>query len=142
MQVIILAGGRGKRLKPLTNSIPKVMIKINGSPFLEILLKFLKSKGFLDFILCVGYLSEVIEEYFENGSKLSVKIDYSKEKRFLGTAGAIKNANELLDEEFIVINGDTFVDLDFKKMIEFSRLKNKLCSVMGFKNKKNDKDFY
>ncbi len=129
MQCVILAGGKGTRLNPLTKKIPKHMIKINGSPFLEILLKSLKEKGFDNFVLCVGYRSEIIENYFKDGKKFRINLQYSRENKPLGTAGALLNTIEILDNEFIVINGDTFVDIDFVKFIKFSKKKNKQCTI-------------
>lgn len=141
IQVVILAGGKGSRLMPLTEKIPKSMVKINGVPFLEIILRNLKSKGINRIVLCVGYLSYVIEDYFHTGQKLNLKISYSHENQVLGTAGAIKNARKLLENEFIVLNGDTFVEIDLEKFVKFSQHNNKICTITGFKNHDNDKDF-
>lgn len=139
MQIIILAGGRGSRLGVLTEQMPKPMMNINGIPFLEILIDYLKHQGFKKIILSVGYLSEKIEEYFSDGKNFSVEIKYSKEKKPLGTAGAILNTKSLLEDEFIVINGDTFLELDYQKFIDFSHKSSKLCNLVGFS--KNDDDF-
>lgn len=142
MQVLVLAGGRGTRLRPMTNHTPKVMVEIKGTPFLEVLLKNLKKKGFTEIVLCVGYLSNVIKDYFKKGEELGIKITYSDEEIPLGTGGAIKNAEHLLEKEFIVINGDTFVDLDLKKMIEFSQKKGKLCTISAYKGNDKESDFF
>jgi NDP-sugar pyrophosphorylase family protein len=139
MQIIILAGGRGSRLGHLTNNTPKPMITINEIPFLEILIKYLKHQGFKKFILSVGYLSEKIEDYFLDGKNFSIEIKYSKERKPLGTGGAILNAKILLEDEFIVINGDTFLELDYQKFIDFSHKSSKLCNLVGFSE--NDDDF-
>ena len=141
MQIVILVGGRGTRLGPLTNDVPKPLIKINGIPFLEILIKYLKQQGFLKIILCVGYLSDKIENYFLDGRNLGVEIKYSKETEPLGTGGAILNSISLLEDEFIVINGDTFLELNYKKFIDFSQKNTKLCTVVGFSDNHSDNDF-
>lgn len=134
MQIVILAGGLGTRLRPFTKTIPKPMMKINGVPFLQILLKLLKTKGISDVVLCVGYLSNVIEDFFQTGKNFNMNIKYSKEKEPLGTGGAIKNAEIFLEDEFIVINGDTFVDIDYSKLTDFSHEKGKLCTMCGYAN--------
>lgn len=107
---IILAGGFGKRLQSINNNLPKPMVNISGKPFLEYLLLYLKSIGFRKFILCVYYMSDVIENYFNNGEKWGLSIDYSFEDKPLGTAGAIGNINNLDDEYFWVSNGDSYIE--------------------------------
>jgi len=141
LQVIILAGGKGTRLKPMTMTIPKAMTKINGVPFLEILIKLLKTKGISNVVMCVGYLSNVIEDYFQSGKNLNIKIKYSYEKILLGTGGAIKNSENFLDNEFIVINGDTFVDVDYTKLIAFAQEKGKICTMCGYVNDQKNTDY-
>lgn len=141
MQIIILAGGRGTRLGSMTNEIPKSMIQINGIPFLEILIKYLIKSGFSKIVLSVGYLSDKIENYFSNNKSLNVEITYSKENKPLGTGGAILNLMDLLENEFIVINGDTFLELDYEKFIDFSQKKNKLCTLVGFTANNMEYDF-
>ena len=117
MQVVILAGGLGKRLRPLTEQIPKVMIPVNGKPFLMHLLNFLKRQGSNDIVLCIGYLGKQVRDFFGNGENLGVRIRYSEEKeRLLGTCGALKQAQNLLDEHFFVINGDTYLPLDYREL--------------------------
>lgn len=120
MKVLILAGGRGTRLGELTKDTPKPMIEINGKPFLEYQINYLKQHKLTDIVLCVGYLHEQIIDYFGDGSKFGVKIQYSIEETPLGTGGAIKNAETLLeqDNEFVVINGDTFLELNYSQFLE------------------------
>lgn len=141
MQVIILAGGKGTRLRPLTETIPKPMTKIKGVPFLEILLRMLKKKGISNAVLCVGYLSEIIEDYFKNEKMLDIDIKYSKERELLGTGGALMNAEKFLENEFIVINGDTFIDIDYAKLTKFSHQKGKLCTMCGYVHDQKNDDF-
>lgn len=113
MQAVILAGGLGTRLRPLTYETPKPMINVLGKPFLHHLIEMLKEEGFDHFIICSSYKSEKIREYFGNGQKFGVKIDHSVEATPLGTAGAIRNALFYLQDEFFVLNGDTYLDIDY-----------------------------
>ena len=101
-------------------SQPKVMVEINGQPFLEILIKFIHRSGFRRIILCTGYKGETIKNYFENKDKDDLEIVYSQEARPLGTGGAIKNAEaKILSGVFFVLNGDSFVDTDISNLIAF-----------------------
>ena len=134
MQVVILAGGLGTRLRPITETIPKPMVLINGKPFLEYQLEMLKKNGFEDFILCTGYLGEKIEEYFGNGQKMGMQIKYSKENEPLGTGGALKNAEKLLENEFVLIYGDSFLPMDYKSLIADFNESKKLAMPVVFKN--------
>jgi len=112
-QAVILAGGLGVRLKPITETIPKPLVEINGKPFLEYLIDHLKKNGIKKIILCVAYLGDKIENYFGDGTRFGVEIKYSYEKELLGTAGAIKNAENLIEtENFLVFNGDTYTQID------------------------------
>jgi len=114
VQAVILAGGLGTRLRPLTEQVPKVMLPVNGKPFLLHLLELLRSRGFDDLVLCIGYLGDQIRGFFQNGASLGVRIRYSEEKgRLLGTGGSLKQAQSLLDESFFVINGDTYLPIDY-----------------------------
>ena len=135
MQVAILAGGLGTRLRPLTNKIPKPMVPVNGKPFLEHELRMLKSKGFDEFVLCVGYLGNAIENYFGNGEKFGVKISYSYDGESLkGPAGALKNAEALLGEVFFVTYADAFLELDYAKILEKFSFSKKLGLMVVFEN--------
>ena len=118
-QAVILVGGLGTRLRPVTELVPKPMVEIEEKPFLEYKLESLKKYGIKNFIFCVGHLGHMITDYFKDGSEFGVNIKYSYEDELLGTAGAIKNAENLLNDKFIMCNGDTFLDVDFKKLIEF-----------------------
>ena len=117
MQAVILAGGLGMRLSPLTEQVPKVMALVNGQPFLGHLLELLKNQGIKDIILCVGYLGEQVRLFFDDGQGLGLDIKYSEEReRLLGTGGALKQARNLLDERFLVINGDTYLPIDYAEV--------------------------
>jgi len=139
MQIVIIAGGLATRLYPITQKIPKSMIEIGGKPFLQWQIKLLKKNKITDIILCVGQMAEQIEEYFGDGSKFGVKLTYSKEKpdQLLGTGGALKNAQDLLDDIFMVTWGDSYLDLDYQKVEKFFLKNNKLglMSVWHNKNK-------
>lgn len=126
LQTVILAGGRGSRLRPITRKIPKVMIPINGRPFLEYLLRLLKKNGFSEILLLVGYLGRQIEEYFGDGERTGLEIKYSYEDIPLGTGGALKKAEGLLSSEFLLVNGDTYLEFDYGLLIsDFERLDGK-----------------
>ena len=124
MQVVILAGGLGTRLRPYTETIPKPMMNISGKPFLEYQLAHLRNCGTKKILLCVGYLGEQIENYFGDGKNFGLDIKYSYEEKQLGTAGALKNVEPLIKyDSFIVMNGDTYSDFnlrEFRKNYPFS----------------------
>lgn len=118
MQAVILIGGLGTRLRPLTETIPKGMIKVEGRPFLEYLLLYLKKYDIGDILLCTGYLGEQIEGYFKDGAAWGIKVRYSREEKPLGTGGALKRALPLLKSEFFFLNGDTLLPTDYRRMRE------------------------
>ncbi len=117
MKAVILVGGEGTRLRPLTCNIPKAVVPVLNRPFLEHLLRYLKQHGITDVILAVGYNPEPIQACLGNGASLGVKLTYIVEKSPLGTAGAVKNAEALLDGTFIVFNGDVLTEIDLTEMI-------------------------
>lgn len=129
MKAIILAGGKGARLKPFTETLPKPMLPIGAKPLLEILIQHLKQFGFKEVILAIYYLGDNIVHYFEDGKRVGINIYYSKEKSLLGTAGAIKNASKYLDETFVMILGDGLADIDYTDLIRYHR-KNKSMATM------------
>jgi len=119
MKAVILAGGKGTRLRPLTYSIPKPLLPIGRKPILEIIIEQLRDHDFKEIILTVEYKAELIRSYFRNGNGLGVNISYFQENRYSGTAGPIKQVEHLLDgEPFITMNGDLLTDLDFSKMYQ------------------------
>jgi NDP-sugar pyrophosphorylase family protein len=113
MQAVVLAGGLGTRLRPITESIPKPMVTVGGVPYLEHQLRFLKQQAITDVVLCTGYLSEQIEQYFGDGSRHGISIHYSREPRPLGTGGALRLARPLIRDEFLVIYGDSYLPIDY-----------------------------
>jgi len=118
MQVVILAGGMGTRLRPLTNTIPKAMVTVRGKPFLEHQLGLLKATGLTDVLILAGYLGGQIEEYFGDGSALGVRIGYSHEQSPMGTGGALKIAEPALEEHFVLLNGDTLLPIDYRALVD------------------------
>lgn len=135
MQIVILAGGLGTRLKHLTGKIPKAMVPIGEKPFLELQISLLKKHGISDFVLCVGHLGEKIKAYFGNGEKFGIKIRYSEETEgLLGTAGAIKKASDLLDDVFFVTYGDAYLILDYQAAMRYFKKSKKLGLMVVYKN--------
>ncbi len=129
MKAILLAGGFGTRLRRVVNDRPKAMALISGRPFIEYVIRGLKEQGITDIIFAVGYRGSMVEEYFKDGSDLGVDIRYSYEERPLGTAGAIKLAAGLLDEEdlkdgFLALNGDTYYKIDYSRFAALKREKD------------------
>lgn len=119
MKAVILAGGMGTRLRPLTYSIPKPLIAVGRRPILEIIIEQLREHDFRDIILTVEYKAELIRAYFRDGNSLGVNIHYHQESKFSGTAGPVKQVEHLLDgEPFITMNGDLLTDLDFSRMYQ------------------------
>ena len=126
MKAISLAGGRGKRLRPITDYVPKPLIPIKNIPIIEWQIKYLKKFGVSEVIICSGYKTEMIENYLNN-KKLGIKITFSIEKKPLGTGGAIKKAGKKIKEKsFIVINGDVITNIDIKKLL---KKENSIASI-------------
>ena len=113
MKALILTGGRGKRLRQITDYVPKPLVPLNGIPIIEWQIRYFKKFGINNFVICSGYKSEQIKNYLECKKNLGAKINYSVEQSPLGTGGAIKNGQRFIDDEsFFVINGDVITDLD------------------------------
>ena len=129
--VVLMAGGLGTRLRPLTESCPKPLLKIGGSPVLETILEGFISHGFDQFYISVNYKAEMIEEYFGDGSKWGVDIAYLKENKRLGTAGSIKLLPEKPLLPFIVMNGDLLTKVNFKNLLEFHTNNYKLSNAQA-----------
>src|SRR3954447_18395096 len=111
MQVVILAGGLGTRLWPLTGQIPKPMAPVGGVPYLEHQLRLLRTQGLHDVLILTAYLGNQIENYFKDGRRVGLHIRYSREPEPLGTGGALRNAMHMLDDAFIVIYGDSYLPI-------------------------------
>ncbi len=132
MDVIILTGGKGSRLKSIVNNKPKTMVEINSSPFLDILLDYLYTEGFSRFILCTGIFGDYIKTYYQKNNKKSYSIEISQESYQLGTGGALKNSEQLVkSENFIIINGDTMCKLNYKELIDFHNNKSSFITMVS-----------
>jgi len=118
MQAVILAGGKGTRLKPYTTVLPKPLVPVGEYPILGIIIRQLKSSGIEDIIISIGHLPQLIESYFGDGKRLGVKIRYIQEKKPLGTAGAV-GIIDGLEENFLIMNGDVLTTLDYKKLFNY-----------------------
>jgi len=119
LKAIILAGGRGKRLKPVTDFIPKPLVPLSNIPILEWQIKYLKKFRVDEVIICSGYKTGIIQNYCSMRNNMGVKIKFSAEKIPLGTGGAIKQAGKLIkNESFLVMNGDIITNIDLKKLIK------------------------
>jgi mannose-1-phosphate guanylyltransferase/phosphomannomutase len=115
-QAVILAGGKGTRLYPLTHVVPKPMVPVGGRPFLEHLVRLLGDAGVRDVVLLTGHLAEQIEDHFGDGQRFGVSVRYSREPTPLGTGGALRLAQPLLAERFFLLNGDTYLPTDWAAM--------------------------
>lgn len=128
MKAVILAGGRGTRLYPYTNILPKPLMPIDDMPILEVIIRQLKNAGIEEIILTVGHLSELLKAFFGDGKQFGVNIHYSYEEKPLGTAGPlglIKN----LDETFLVLNGDVLTDICFAELIDFHQKEKAMATI-------------
>jgi NDP-sugar pyrophosphorylase family protein len=136
MQIVVLCGGLGTRLRPLTEKVPKVMIPFFGKPFLEYVRRVFSAQGFRDFVLLVGYKGEQIEKYY---GKTMV---YSYDGKIpLGTGGALKKAQPLLvADEFVLVNGDTYLDMDYHDLIQEFHKSKKLAMMVVYKKRKKRND--
>ena len=117
--MVIMAGGLGTRLLPHTESCPKPLLHVAGKPMLEHIIQRAKSEGFNHFIIAIHHLGHMIEEHFNDGERLGVRIDYLREKSPLGTAGALGLLNPLPDKPFIVTNGDVITDIRYGELLDF-----------------------
>lgn len=119
MKTVILAGGFGKRLKPLTDTRPKPMIEVLNIPIIEWQIRWFRRFGIKDFVICVGYMKDMIVDHIGNGARFDSRVEYSLEEKALGTGGALLNAKELVSSQgsFFVLNGDVLSELDPNKLL-------------------------
>lgn len=129
MKIFVLCGGLGTRLRPLTLKTPKPMLLVGGKPILFYVIDNLKKNGFGDIVLTVGYLHEQIRDYFGDGKKFGVKIEYSIEKEMQNTAGSILPYNGKVKETFAVVMGDHLTNVNIKKMLEFHRKSSAIVTI-------------
>lgn len=123
MKAVIIAGGRGTRISELYPDIPKPMIPVDGIPVLQREIECLRKQNILDIIITVGYKADKIMNYFGNGKKIGVNIEYFVEKSPLGNAGALLKIREKLDDDFLLLNADSIFDVDLQRMIDFHKKK-------------------
>ena len=129
-KVVLMVGGLGTRLRPLTDNIPKPMLKVGNKPILETIIINFKKYGFVNIILCVSYKAEIIEEYFGDGSSFGVNIEYIHENKRMGTAGALSLIKDKLDKDFFVMNGDLLTNINFEYMLAY-HMSNNSTATMG-----------
>jgi len=127
--MIIMAGGKGTRLRPYTEDRPKPMLHVAGKPMLEHILLNAISEGFTSFVISLGYLGHMIESYFGSGEKLGVSIRYIEETEPLGTAGALSLVNQRFDLPFVVTNGDVITNIQYGKLLEFHSQNQALATM-------------
>ena len=134
-QAVILCGGRGLRLKPLTDKIPKPMVDVNGKPFLFYLVEYLKSMKINKIIFLTGYKSKIIENYFGNGSDFKINIIYSYASTLTNTGKRIHNAKNYLDNKFLLMYSDNFINFNLKLLEDFHNLSNNIITLLITKKK-------
>jgi mannose-1-phosphate guanylyltransferase/phosphomannomutase len=140
VKAVVMAGGEGTRLRPLTSNQPKPMVPIVGKPCMEHILELLRSHGFEDVVVTVAFMPQAIRSYFGNGENLGVNIEYSVEESPLGTAGSVRLASGRLDGTTLIISGDALCDFDLSKIVEFHREKGAAVTI-GLKSVENPLEF-
>ncbi|MFY9299736.1 MAG: nucleotidyltransferase family protein [Candidatus Nitrosotenuis sp.] len=129
MKAVILAGGLGTRLQPYTTFLPKPMLPLGEKPLLEHLIDWVRHNKITNIVLCVSYLRKTIEDYFEDGSRFGVNIEYAVANRPLATAGQLKTAEPFVDDMFVCIYGDSVFDFNLRKMIEQHKAKKSFITM-------------
>jgi mannose-1-phosphate guanylyltransferase / phosphomannomutase len=140
MKAVIMAGGEGTRLRPLTSNQPKPMMPIANRPMMEHVIELLKRYGFDEIVVTVAFQANAIRTYFGNGSEFGVHMVYATEETPLGTAGSVRNAMEELDEAFLVISGDVLSDMDLAAIVDFHQ-NRKAMATIGLKAMENPLEF-
>ena len=128
-KVILMVGGLGTRLRPLTNDVPKPMLDVGNKPILHTIVENFAKYGYTDIIMCVNYKSEIIKEYFGNGDKFGVKIEYVLESQRMGTAGALSLLQKRPKDDFFVMNGDLLTNVNFEYLHEYHKDSNACASI-------------
>ncbi len=129
MKAVIMAGGEGTRLRPLTSNAPKPMLPVANVPMMEHVVNLLKRHGFDEIVVTVAFLAQAIQNYFGDGSEFGVKMSYATEPTPLGTAGSVRNAKEFLDERFLVISGDVITDIDLTRIVADHDAKGAVATI-------------
>lgn len=135
--IVLMAGGKGERLRPLTENCPKPMLEIRGKPMLEIILEKCQSAGFTNFYISVNYLKHQIIDYFQDGKKWDVNIKYLEENESLGTCGCLNLLPKDISDDIIVMNGDIITDLDLDRLMRFHAKKRSLVTVCSRSHRVN-----
>src|SRR6266852_4341007 len=131
MKAVVMAGGEGTRLRPLTAHRPKPLAPVLNKPIMEHIILLLKEHGITEIVVTLHYLADEIEGYFGDGSDWGVRLYYSVEDTPLGTAGSVKQAERHLnDDTFLIISGDALTDMDIDKAIKFHRDKKSLATIV------------
>jgi len=138
MQAVILAGGLGTRLRSIVNDRPKPMALVNGKPFLEYQLNYLKAQNVRRILILCGHMADLIQEYFGDGRRVGLEISYAVEKDLKGTGGAILNAANMIDQTFLLLNGDTFVSFNLDDLRKFHNAKKADITMLAMQDKKRD----
>ncbi|HZU78620.1 MAG TPA: sugar phosphate nucleotidyltransferase, partial [Acidimicrobiales bacterium] len=129
MKAVIMAGGEGTRLRPLTSNQPKPMLPMANRPMMEHIVGLLRRHGFDEIVVTVAFMANAIRSYFDDGSEFGVRMVYATEEMPLGTAGSVRNAMDELDERFLVISGDVLTDIDLGAVVEFHESKGALATL-------------
>lgn len=130
MKAVVMAGGEGTRLRPMTSSMPKPLLPVVNRPIMEHVLRLLKRHGFSETVVTVQFLASLVRNYFGDGEELGMSLTYANEETPLGTAGSVKNAEEALkDDTFLVISGDALTDFDLTKLVAYHREKGAMVTV-------------
>ena len=129
MKAVIIAGGLGTRLQPYTTFLPKPMLPLGEKPILEHLIEWSKKNGIKSIVICVSYLRKSIEDYFEDGQKFGVNIEYAISTKPLATAGQLKTAEKFVDDTFVCMYGDSIYDFNLRNMIKQHKRKNSFVTM-------------
>jgi mannose-1-phosphate guanylyltransferase/phosphomannomutase len=129
MKAVIMAGGEGTRLRPLTSNQPKPMLPLGNRPMMEHIIRHVHNHDFKDIVVTVQFLASQVRNYFGDGSDMGVDLTYATETTPLGTAGSVKNAAEQLDDTFLVISGDALTDVDLDELVAFHRNRGAMVTV-------------
>ena len=130
MKAVIMAGGFGTRLRPLTSNIPKPMVPMVNKPIMEHIVELLRNHGIIDIVSTLFYQPDAITGYFGHGGTFGTKMQYRKAEADYGTAGSVRNANDFLDERFLVISGDVLTDFDLTAAIRFHEEKKAKATML------------
>jgi len=137
VKAVILAGGLGTRLQPYTTFLPKPMLPLGEKPILEHLVDWTKKNGIKSVVLCVSYLRKTIEDYFEDGKRFGVNIEYAVSNRPLATAGQLKTAEKFIDDTFVCMYGDSIFDFNLRSMINQHQQKKSFVTMSLYEYKTN-----